>query len=84
MSKSSGKIATLEDLKQQGYSPMEYRYFILTGHYRKQLNFAKNNLDNAKNSYERLKNIIKEIPKEKETNKKYLEEIEKAINNDIE
>ncbi len=83
MSKSSGKIATLENLKEQGYSAMDYRYFILTGHYRKQLNFTKNNLDNAKNSYERLKNIIKEIPKDKEINSKYLKEFEKAINDDL-
>ncbi len=83
MSKSSGKIATLENLKEQGYSSMDYRYFILTGHYRKQLNFTKNNLDNAKNSYERLKNIIKEIPREKGTNKKYLGKFEKAINDDL-
>jgi cysteinyl-tRNA synthetase len=84
MSKSSGKIATLSDLKEQGYSAMDYRYFILTGNYRKQLNFTKNNLDNAKNSYERLKNIIKEIPKEKGVNEKYIKEFEKAINNDLE
>jgi len=83
MSKSSGKIATLSDLKEQEYSAMDYRYFVLTGHYRKQLNFTKNNLDNAKNSYERLKNIIKEIPKEKGINEKYLKEFEKAINDDL-
>jgi cysteinyl-tRNA synthetase len=83
MSKSSGKIATLDDLNKQGFSAMDYRYFVLTGHYRKQLNFTKNNLENAKNSYERLKNIIKEIPKEKEFNKKYITEFEKAINDDL-
>lgn len=87
MSKSSGKIATLFDLKSQGYSAMDYRYFVLTGHYRKQLNFTKNNLDNAKNSYDRLKNIIKEIPKpdekNKEINTEYLKEFEKAINDDL-
>jgi cysteinyl-tRNA synthetase len=83
MSKSSGKIATLSDLEYKGYSPMDYRYFVLTGHYRKQLNFTKTNLENAKNSYGRLKNIIKEIKPEKGTNKKYLDEFEKAINNDL-
>ncbi len=84
MSKSSGKIATLNDLHIQGFHPMHYRYFLLTGHYRKQINFTKKNLENAKNSYERLKNIIKDISKEKGVNKKYLNEFEKSINDDLE
>jgi cysteinyl-tRNA synthetase len=83
MSKSSGKIETLEELGKKGYSPMDYRYFLLTGHYRKQLNFTKKNIDNAKNSYERLKNIIKEIPESKGINSKYIKEFEKAINDDL-
>ena len=83
MSKSSGKIATISELEEQGYPALAYRYFVLTGHYRTQLNFTKNNLDNAKNSYQRLKNIISEIKDDKKINKKYLIGFEKAINDDL-
>jgi cysteinyl-tRNA synthetase len=83
MSKSSGKIARLSELENQGFKPLDYRYFILTGHYRKQLNFTEENLRNAKNSYERLKNIIKNIPDKGKTNEKYLKRFENAINDDL-
>jgi len=84
MSKSSGKIATLSELQEQGYKPIHYRYFILTGHYRKQLSFTKENLDNAKNSYNRLKNIISEIKdNKKEANKEYIKKFEQAIDDDL-
>jgi cysteinyl-tRNA synthetase len=82
MSKSKGKIATISDLEKK-YSPLVFRYFILTAHYRSQLNFSYKNLDNAKNTYTRLKNIIDEIKDDKTENKKYLNEFEDSINNDL-
>ncbi|MDP2628460.1 MAG: cysteine--tRNA ligase [Nanoarchaeota archaeon] len=63
MSKSKGGILRLEDLEKEGYSPMDLRYFYLSGHYRKPLNFTFTNLKNSKNSYERLKNIISALKK---------------------
>jgi cysteinyl-tRNA synthetase len=83
MSKSKGKIATISELEEQGFSPLSYRYFVLTAHYRTQLSFTLDNLKNAQNSYNRLKNIISEIKDDKKTNKKYLSEFEDAINNDL-
>lgn len=83
MSKSSGKIATISELEEQGYSPMDYRYFVLTGHYRKQLSFTKENLDNAKNSYDRLKNILSKIEDDGKINQDSLMEFHKAINDDL-
>jgi len=83
MSKSKGKILTLSDLEKKGYSPLIYRYFLLTGHYKKQLNFSIKNLDNAKNSYNNLKKIISEIKNDKKKNKKYLTEFQETINNNL-
>ena len=83
MSKSSGKIATLSDLEKSGISPLDYRYFLLTGHYRKQLNFSSENLLAAKNSLKRLNNIISEIKDDGKENKEYLKKFEDAINNDL-
>ncbi|MDD5192611.1 MAG: cysteine--tRNA ligase [Candidatus Nanoarchaeia archaeon] len=92
MSKSLGNYYTLRDIIKTGYNPLALRYFYLTGHYKTQLDFTLDNLKNAQNSYERLKRIIgslsednKTLKKEddKKVNKEYLEEFEKAMNDDL-
>jgi len=83
MSKSIGNVFYLKDLKEKGFLPLHYRYMCLTAHYRASLIFAIENLEAAKNSYERLKKIISEIKDDKKTNKKYLAEFEKAISDDL-
>ena len=54
MSKSSGEFLTLALLKEKGYDPMAYRFFCLGSHYRKNLVFTYENLDNAAVAYEKL------------------------------
>ena len=54
MSKSSGEFLTLSLLTEKGYDPMEYRFFCLLSHYRKNLVFSYENLDNAASAYRRL------------------------------
>ncbi|MBU2612337.1 MAG: cysteine--tRNA ligase [Nanoarchaeota archaeon] len=83
MSKSKGGILTLSELCEKGYFPMVFRYFVLGTHYRKPLYFSYEKIEGAKNSYERLKNIVSEIKDDKKTNKKYMEEFENAINDDL-
>lgn len=58
MSKSNGEFLTLSLLKEKGYSPLVYRYFLLLASYRTQLNFSYELLDGAKKSYE---NIVKKV-----------------------
>jgi len=83
MSKSKGKIATISELEKQNFLPLPYRYLCLTAHYRTQLSFTLANLENAQNSYKRLKNIILELKDDKKINEKYLKEFEKTINDDL-
>ncbi len=86
VSKSKGGLYTISDLEEEGYSALAFRYFVLNGHYRKQLDFSLKALKQAQDSYERLKNIIKELSKKErkgKINKKYLEKFEKAINEDL-
>ncbi|MEZ4689183.1 MAG: hypothetical protein R3A12_02980 [Ignavibacteria bacterium] len=40
MSKSLGNFVILQMLIDKGYSPMDYRYFLLMAHYKKSLNFS--------------------------------------------
>jgi len=57
MSKSSGHFITLQEdlpaekgfsLKSKGFDPLDYRFFLLGGHYRKQLIFSLEALESAK------------------------------------
>ncbi len=54
MSKSKGEFLTVALLEQKGYDPMAYRLFCLQSHYRRNLVFSWENLDNAAQSYSRL------------------------------
>jgi cysteinyl-tRNA synthetase len=83
ISKSTGGLYTLSELEKQGFNPLAFRYFCLTAHYRTQLDFSIENLKNAQNSYERLKNIISELKDDKKENEKYLKEFEKAMDDDL-
>jgi cysteinyl-tRNA synthetase len=49
ISKSLGNGYTLADLEEKGYTPLDYRMFVLQGHYRNEGNFTFENLDSAKN-----------------------------------
>ena len=54
MSKSSGEFLTVSLLESKGYDPICYRFFCLQSHYRKNLVFTWENLDNAVAAYEKL------------------------------
>ena len=54
MSKSTGDKTTLDTLKELGYSPMHYKYFTLTSHYRSSAVFSEEAMDGAKKAYENL------------------------------
>ena len=61
MSKSDGTFVTLDTLKENGYSPLDYRYLCLGAHYRTQLEFSYESLDFAKKSRQSLKLKIMNI-----------------------
>ena len=54
MSKSKGEFLTVSLLESKGYDPMAYRLFCLQSHYRRNLVFSWDNLDNAAQTYEKL------------------------------
>ena len=54
MSKSKGEFLTVSLLEEKGYDPMAYRFFCLQSHYRKNLVFSWENLDNAAVAYKKL------------------------------
>ena len=66
MSKSSGEFLTVSLLESKGYDPLVYRFFCLQSHYRKNLVFSYENLDNAAGAYKKLTAKIAAAMKEKE------------------
>jgi len=58
MSKSSGDFLTVSKLEEEGFSPLDYRYFCLQSKYRKQLVFSFESLKDAQNGYKALKKKI--------------------------
>lgn len=54
ISKSGGRMPLLRDLADDGYHPLVFRYFLLTAHYRQQLDLTEAGLDSAATAYRRL------------------------------
>lgn len=52
MSKSKGNFYRLEDIVDQGFSPMDLRMLFLSAHYRSQMNFTWEGLMQAKKNKE--------------------------------
>lgn len=57
ISKSIGNVYNLDDLATKGYTPLEFRMFILQGHYRSEGNFTFEGLSSAKNRLHNWRNI---------------------------
>lgn len=57
ISKSLGNFYTLDDLKKKGFTPMDFRMFILQGNYRNEGNFTLEGLQAAKNRLHNWRNV---------------------------
>jgi cysteinyl-tRNA synthetase len=58
VSKSKGDVLRVATLEERGFEPVHYRYFCLGAHYRSELKFSWDNLDQARRSFEILKNLV--------------------------
>ena len=83
MSKSSGKIQTISELEKQNSSPLSYRYFVYSAHYRKPLTWSIKGLENAQNSYKKLKIKVQELKDDGKLNEFYLKKFQESINDDL-
>ncbi len=87
MSKSKGEFLTVSLLEQKGYDPMVYRLFCLQSHYRRNLVFSWENLDNAAAAYEKLIAKIAALQQEGEVDEAALGQLKErftgALNADL-
>jgi len=61
MSKSKGNCYTLQELLNRHVDPIVLRFLLLSTHYRKNLNFSFNGLEQARTSLKRLKDFLHEL-----------------------
>lgn len=54
MSKSLGNILSLDDILKKNFSPLAFRYLLLTAHYRSLINFTWSAITAAQNAYNNL------------------------------
>ncbi len=87
MSKSKGEFLTVSLLEEKGYDPMAYRLFCLQSHYRRNLVFSWENLDNAAATYEKLIARIAPLKNEGEVDQAALDALKErfltALNSDL-
>lgn len=87
MSKSKGEFLTLSLLKGKGYSPLTYRYFCLGSHYRNNLVFSYEAMDQAEVSYNKLKRKVASLSREPDLHEEkldfYQNKFKDAISNDL-
>ena len=61
MSKSLGNVFNLPDIQAKGYRPSTLRYLLLSTHYRKQLKFSWDTMDQAEEASRRLADFIERL-----------------------
>ncbi len=61
MSKSLGNFYTIPDLLEKGYRGSAIRYLLLSGHYRSELNFTLEGLDEAERALDRLEEFRRRV-----------------------
>ncbi|WP_067569669.1 cysteine--tRNA ligase [Candidatus Mikella endobia] len=84
MSKSMGNFFTVRDILQS-YDAETIRYFLMSGHYRSQLNYSKENIKQARAAIERLYIALRgtDITPATPRNKNFIDQFNAAMDDDF-
>ncbi len=92
MSKSKDNFFILKDILKKGYSPKAVRWLLMTTHYRQQLNFTFDALEQAENTIKKFREFLNKLKSIKgidhnkkvdEIIKKTKEKFEKSMDDDL-
>lgn len=88
MGKSLGNAFTIQDIIDKGFNPLSYRYLTFTAHYKQELNFTWEALQQAESAYKKMIKIASEMSTETgkevgEIDINYNEKFLEAINDDL-
>jgi cysteinyl-tRNA synthetase len=83
MAKSKSNFVKISDLIDNSIAPISFRYWLLTSHYRTQVNFSFEAVAAAQKALFKLCEDIMNWPAKGEVNEKYRLEFEKTITDDL-
>ena len=83
MAKSDGNFITLETLESKHVSPLAFRYWLLSAHYRSPINFTYSAVESAQTALIRLLATISEYPLDGKIDKSYQDRFQSFINDDL-
>jgi cysteinyl-tRNA synthetase len=83
ISKSTGGLYTVFDLKGLSFNVLAYRYLVLTSHYRKGLEFSLDSLKAAQVALDKLRGFLAEIEVGREIDKNYKEKFVEILGDDL-
>lgn len=86
LAKSTGTMITLQDLIDEGYHPYDYRYLVLSAHYRSPLSFSYTALSGAQEALNRIKRYIYEdcaTVRATQPSDRYIAAIQDALDDDL-
>ncbi|MBU1178494.1 cysteine--tRNA ligase [Patescibacteria group bacterium] len=83
MSKSEDNYTTLQTVIDKGYSPLVFRYLVLTSHYRSKLNFTWESLRAAQNALAKLSKQVAELSDTEKPDQEYADKFRTALNDDL-
>jgi cysteinyl-tRNA synthetase len=81
MSKSLGNVYTIQDLIKMGFSPMVFRYLVMSSHYRKGLTFSLDSMKAAETALNKL--LALKTDKQGIVNEELKKEFVNAISDDL-
>jgi cysteinyl-tRNA synthetase len=84
-SKSLGNTIQLRQLQNHGFSPLAYRYWLLTGHYRTPMSFSFTALDGTQTALRRLhRYFVEDLPPQNgNKDEVYVHRFLETINDDL-
>lgn len=95
MSKSKGNVYVLEDIKEKGFGSMDLRLLMLSSHYRSNLNFTWQSLEQAHKNLQKISDFVfnvSAVAKNSQTSQEvsegfsvdeFKEKFENAMNDDL-
>ena len=83
MAKSSGGFLRLQNLIDQGYDPLTYRYFCMSAHYRSKLNFTWESVEGAQTGLNRLRTACYDLGEAGTPDQAYMDRFAEQINRDL-
>ena len=92
MSKSKGNFYKLDDIKEKGFSPMDFRLLLLSSHYRSQVNFTWEAMEQSRRNLQKINDFILNMEAAATRNisadfsfdiKKYQEKFESSMDDDL-